>query len=77
MEHGRRRARWGKLLAAGEGDGREGGLGGGVVTDLCDCGARGGGGARWLDIKETTAHAGAGNIPALRVRDSTTAAAAT
>ena len=77
MEHGWRRARRGRLLAAGEGDGRGGGEGGGVVTDVCECAARGG--ARWLDMKvtTTTAHIGtwAGGIPALRVRDSTAAAA--
>jgi len=32
-------------------------------------------GARWLDMKDTMAHTGAGDIPALRVRDSTAAAA--
>ena len=75
MEHGRRRARRGRLLAAGEGNGRGGGLGRGVVTDIYDCGARGEGGTRWLDMKETAAHTEAGDIPALRVRDSTAAAA--
>ena len=74
MEHGRRRARRGRLLAAGEGDGRAGGWGGGVVTDVCDCGARGRVLDGWIS-KETTAHTGAGDIPALRVRHSTAAAA--
>ena len=47
-----------------------------MVTDICDCGARGEGeGASFLDIKETTANTGAGDIPAVIVRDSTTAAA--
>jgi len=67
--HGRRRARRGRLLAAGEGANRGGGWGGGVVTDVCECGVSEGEGARWLDMKETTAHTGAGGIPALRVRD--------
>ena len=48
------------------------------MTDVCDCGARGGG-ARWLDMKETTAHTRAraegGVYQHLRVRDSTAAAA--
>jgi len=44
------------------------------VTDVCDCSARGTG-ARWLDMKETTAHTGAGDVPALIVRDSTAATA--
>jgi len=55
MEHGRRRARRGRLLAAGEGDGRGGGWGGGVGTDVCDCGTRGRGLGGWI-MKETTTH---------------------
>jgi len=48
MKHGRCRTRLGRLLAAGEGDGRGGGWGGGVVTDACDCGARGGRLGGWI-----------------------------
>jgi len=61
------------------GRGRGGGWGGGVVTDICDCGARGGGLDRWLDMKETTAPQERGIYQHLRViRDRTrTAAAAT
>jgi len=53
MEHGRRRAHrerpcWLVIAGAGEEDGRGGGWGGGVVIDVCDCIARGGGLGGWI-----------------------------
>jgi len=80
MEHGRRRARWRRLLAAGdgEGDGREEGWGGGVVTDVCDCcGARGRGLGGWISRtrRRTQGRWIQQHTPALRVRDKTAAAA--